>query len=56
LVSQTKGRRQAESVIDCRVLRKILGPEKNDVRRDGRRLRIEKLYALYSFPYKVLVR
>jgi hypothetical protein len=32
------------------VLRRIFGPERDEVRRESRRLHKEKLFALYSSP------
>ena len=33
-----------------RVLRRIFGPKRNEVKAEWRRLRKEELYVLYSFP------
>jgi hypothetical protein len=37
-------------VFENRVLRRIFGPKRDEVRREWRRIRNEELYALYSSP------
>jgi len=37
------------------MLRKIFGPERDEVNREGRRLRNEEIYDLYSSPYVIWV-
>ena len=44
------GRGHGKSVFENRVLTKILGPKRDEVTEDWRRLRSEELYDLYSLP------
>ena len=42
-------------VFENRVLRRVFGPKRDEVRGEWRRPRNEKLYALYSLPNFILV-
>jgi len=50
LVSDVKGRTKAE-MFENQVLRRIIGPEREGVTGDWRKLRNEKLDDLYSSPH-----